>query len=77
MAPTAFVPQKVPALPIGEEMDFKIIRLNEEEKKIALSLTAMADDQERARLADYQRTAAKSSMSIEEVIQWKDGDPEV
>jgi len=65
-----------PALPVGEEMDFKIIRLNEAEKKIALSLKAMADDEERARLEDYQRKAAQSSMSIEEVMQWKEGDPE-
>ena len=34
-------------LPIGEEMDFKIVRLNEAEKKIGLSVRALADDEER------------------------------
>ena len=35
-----------PALPIGEEMDFKIIKMNEAQKKIGLSLRAMAEDEE-------------------------------
>jgi small subunit ribosomal protein S1 len=65
-----------PVLPVGAEMDFKIIRLNEAEKKVALSLKAMADDQERARLDDYQRKAVATSMSIEEVMQWKEGEPD-
>ena len=65
-----------PVLPVGAEMDFKIIRLNEAEKKVALSLKAMADDQERTRLDDYQRKAVATSMSIEEVMQWKEGEPD-
>jgi small subunit ribosomal protein S1 len=55
-------------LPIGEEMDFKIVRLNEAEKKIGLSIRALADDEERARLDDYKRHAAAATMTIEEVI---------
>ena len=34
-------------LPIGEEMDFKVVRLNEAEKKIGLSVRALSDDEER------------------------------
>ena len=41
----------------GEEYDFKIVKMNEAEKKIGLSLKAVADD-ERTRLEDYQRQAA-------------------
>ncbi|HUA18197.1 MAG TPA: 30S ribosomal protein S1 [Bryobacteraceae bacterium] len=55
-------------LPIGEEMDFKIVRLNESEKKIGLSIRALADDEERTRLEDYKRHAAAATMTIEEVI---------
>ncbi len=56
------------ALPIGEEMDFKVVKLNEAEKKIGLSIRALADDEERTRLEDYQRHAAAATMTIEEVM---------
>jgi len=55
-------------LPIGEEYDFKIIKMNEAEKKIGLSLRAVAEDEERTRLEDYQRQAAAATMTIEEAI---------
>lgn len=60
-----------PPLPVGEEFEFKIIRLNEAEKKIGLSLQAVAEDEERSRLEDYQRQAAAATMTIEEVINLK------
>ncbi len=56
-------------LPIGEEYDFKIIKMNEGEKKIGLSLRAVAEDEERTRLEDYQRQAAAATMTIEEAMQ--------
>ncbi len=65
-----------PALGLGLELDFKIIRLNEAEKKIGLSLQAVADDEERSRLEDYQRQAAAATMTIEEAMHLKGrGDP--
>ena len=57
-----------PPLTIGEEMDFKVVRLNEAEKKIGLSVRALTDDEERTRLEDYQRHAAAATMTIEEVM---------
>jgi len=57
-----------PSLPIGEEIDFKIVKLNEPEKKIGLSIRALTDDEERTRLEDYQRHAAAATMTIEEVM---------
>ena len=60
-----------PPLPMGEEYDFKIIRLNEAEKKIGLSMQAVAEDEERSRLEDYQRQAAAATMTIEEVMNLK------
>jgi small subunit ribosomal protein S1 len=55
-------------LPIGEEFDFKIIKMNEAEKKIGLSVRAVSDDEEKTRLEDYQRQANAVTMTIEEVI---------
>jgi small subunit ribosomal protein S1 len=55
-------------LPVGEEMDFKVIKMNEAEKKIGLSVRALSEDEERSRLDDYQRQAAAATLTIEEVM---------
>jgi len=60
-----------PALSVGGEHEFKIIRLNEAEKKIGLSLQAVSDDEERSRLEDYHKQAAAATMTIEEVMNLK------
>jgi small subunit ribosomal protein S1 len=60
-----------PPLPVGGEYDFKIIRLNEAEKKIGLSMQAVSEDEERTRLEDYHRQAAAATLTIEEVISLK------
>lgn len=57
-----------PPLNLGEEFDFKIIKMSEPEKKIGLSIRAIADDEEKTRLDEYQRQAAAATMTIEEVI---------
>lgn len=69
-----YVPRKMeePPLVIGEEYDFKIIKMSEAEHKIGLSLRAIVDDEERTRLEDYQRQAAAATTTIEEVMQLKD-----
>jgi small subunit ribosomal protein S1 len=64
--------REVPPLAVGQEMDFKIIKLSEPEKKIGLSLRAVADDEEKGRLEDYQRQAAAATTTIEEVMSLKD-----
>jgi small subunit ribosomal protein S1 len=61
-----------PPLPIGEEFEFKVIRMNEAEKKIGLSIRAIAEDEERVRLEDYQRQAAAATSTIEEVMKVKE-----
>ena len=53
---------------MGDEYDFKIIKMNEGEKKIGLSLRAVADDEERTRLEDYQSQAAAARITIEEAM---------
>jgi small subunit ribosomal protein S1 len=69
-----YVPRRSEDLPIsiGEEHDFKIIKMSEVDKKIGLSLRAMAEDEERTRLEDYQRQAAAATTTIEEVMSLKD-----
>ena len=61
-----------PPLSIGQELDFKIIKMSEAEKKIGLSLRALAEDEEKSRLNDYQRQAAAATTTIEEVMSLKD-----
>ena len=61
-----------PPLAVGGEHDFKIIKMSEAEKKIGLSLRAVADDEEKNRLDDYQRRAAAATTTIEEVMSLKD-----
>jgi small subunit ribosomal protein S1 len=57
---------------VGQDADFKIIKMSEAEKKIGLSLRAVADDEEKNRLEDYQRQAAVATTTIEEVMSLKD-----
>ncbi len=57
---------------VGQEYDFKIIKMSEAEKKIGLSLKAVSDDEEKTRLVDYQRQAAAATTTIEEVMSLKD-----
>jgi small subunit ribosomal protein S1 len=61
-----------PPVTVGQEADFKIIKMSEAEKKIGLSLRAVADDEEKNRLEDYQRQAAAATTTIEEVMSLKD-----
>jgi small subunit ribosomal protein S1 len=61
-----------PPVSIGDEYDFKVIKMSEAEKKIGLSLRAVADDDEKNRLEDYQRQAAAATTTIEEVMSLKD-----
>lgn len=56
----------------GQEMDFKIIRMNEAERKIGLSLKAFAEAEERGRLDEYQKRAAAASASLEDYLPRRD-----
>ena len=53
-----------PPLKVGETRDFKVIRISEPERKIGLSVKALADDEERNRLGAYQRQAAAATSEI-------------
>jgi small subunit ribosomal protein S1 len=64
--------QEEAPLAVGQEFDFKVIKMSEAEKKIGLSLRGAADDEEKTRLVDYQRQAAAATTTIEEVMSLKD-----
>jgi small subunit ribosomal protein S1 len=61
-----------PPVHVGNEHDFKIVKMSEAEKKIGLSLRAVTADEEKIRLEDYQRQAAAATSTIEEVLSLKD-----
>jgi small subunit ribosomal protein S1 len=58
---------------VGQELDFKIIRMNEAERKIGLSLKAVVSDVERARFDDYQRQAAAATSGMEDYMAARRG----
>jgi small subunit ribosomal protein S1 len=58
-----------PALPVGEEYDFKIVKMNEAQKRIGLSLRAMAEEEERLRLEDYKRQAAAATSTVGDAMK--------
>ena len=64
-------PKDEPILTIGGEMDFKIIRMVESDRRIGLSVRAIIEDEERSRLEDYHRQAAAATLTLEEVIHYK------
>jgi small subunit ribosomal protein S1 len=63
-----------PPLTPGEDMEFKIIRMNEAERKIGLSLKAQADAEERDRLDGYQKRAAAASSGLEDILPRRNED---
>jgi small subunit ribosomal protein S1 len=60
---------QTPPLPIGQEMTFKIIKMNEGEKRIGLTVVSVEAEQELERLGDYQRQAEKATHHMEEAMQ--------
>ncbi len=58
-----------PVLPVGQEFDFKIIKLNEAQKRIGLSRRAISEDDERTRLQDYGRQAAMATSNVGNAIK--------
>jgi small subunit ribosomal protein S1 len=57
-----------PALPMGHEFDFKVIKMNEAQKRIGLSMRAAGEDDERTRLGDYNRQAAAATSTVGDVL---------
>jgi small subunit ribosomal protein S1 len=64
-----------PGLPLGQEFAFKIIKLNEAQKRIGLSQRAITEDDERSRLQQYNRQAAAATSTVGHALKrnrWED-----
>jgi small subunit ribosomal protein S1 len=48
-------------LEVGEEHEFKIVKMNQEEKKVGLSIKAVGEEASRAEVESYKESAIKSS----------------
>ena len=57
----------------GQEFDFKIIKMNPEEKKVGLSLRAVGDEASRTDVENYKAPASSSpgAATIGELLSWK------
>jgi small subunit ribosomal protein S1 len=57
----------------GAEFDFKIIKMNQEEKKVGLSIKAVGEEASRQEVESYKHPASSSSKSttIGDLISWK------
>jgi small subunit ribosomal protein S1 len=59
----------------GGEFDFKIIKMNQEEKKVGLSIRAVGEEASRQEVESYKHPASSSSSStsttIGDLISWK------
>lgn len=57
----------------GQEFDFKIIKMNPEEKKVGLSIRAVGEEASRQEVESYKHPASSSSNSttIGDLIEWK------
>ena len=56
----------------GSEFDFKIIKMNQEEKKVGLSIKAVGEEASRQEVEHYKHPASSStSTTIGDLISWK------
>ncbi len=55
----------------GQEHDFKIIKMNPDEKKVGLSLRAVGEEASRADVEAYKHPASSATTTLEELMTWK------
>jgi len=55
----------------GQEHDFKIIKMNQDEKKVGLSLRAVGEEASRADVEAYKAPVSSSTTTLGEMISWK------
>lgn len=55
----------------GDEHDFKIIKMNQEEKKVGLSIRAVGEEASRADVEAYKAPVSSSTTTLGEMISWK------
>jgi small subunit ribosomal protein S1 len=58
-------------LEAGQEHEFKIIKMNAEEKKVGLSLRAVGDEGSRADVEAYKAPVSSSTTTLGDLMNWK------
>ncbi len=58
-------------LDAGQVHDFKIIKMNPDEKKVGLSLRAVGDEASRADVEAYKQPASSATTTLGDIINWK------
>jgi len=58
-------------LEAGHEHDFRIIKMNPEEKKVGLSLRAVGQEASRADVDAYKHPASRATSTIGDIVSWK------
>lgn len=58
-------------LEAGQEHDFKIIKMNHDEKKVGLSLRAVGEEASRADVEAYKHPASSATTTLGDIINWK------
>src|SRR5258708_39176200 len=55
----------------GTELDFKIIKMSPEEKKVGLSIRAAGEEASRTEVDSYKQPSSSTGSTIGEVVNWK------
>lgn len=55
----------------GDEHEFKIIKMNQDEKKVGLSIRAVGEEASRADVEAYKAPVSSSTTTLGEMISWK------
>ncbi len=68
-------------LEVGDEHDFKIVKMNPEEKKVGLSIKAVGEEASRAEVENYKErdrdsgksssNSSSSSTTLGDLLNWK------
>jgi small subunit ribosomal protein S1 len=58
-------------LEAGQDHDFKIIKMNAEEKKVGLSLRAVGKEASRADVEAYKHPASSATATLGDIVNWK------
>jgi small subunit ribosomal protein S1 len=58
-------------LEAGQEHEFKIIKMNPEEKKVGLSIRAVGEEATRTEVESYKHPASSATTTLEELMTWK------
>ena len=58
-------------LDAGQEHDFKIIKMNADEKKVGLSLRAVGEEASRAEVESYKQPVSSSTTTLGDLMNWK------